>query len=102
MSDENVNIKSVAEKVLQDEQLLSELLDGLKSKKETLRYNCFKVLMLISEERGKVLYPKWDYFVELLSGDNTYWKISALQIIANLTKIDAANKNRSCCRCNRL
>ena len=39
MSNKNVNIDSVAEKALQDEQLLSELLDGLKSKGETLRYN---------------------------------------------------------------
>lgn len=92
MSDKNVNIKSVAEKALKDEQLLSELLDGLKSKKETLRYNCFKVLNLISEEYGDVLYSKWDYFVEQLSSDNTYWKLSGLQIIANLTKVDTENE----------
>ena len=92
MSDKNVNIESAVEKALEDEELLSELLDGLTSKKETLRYNCFKVLMLISKEHGELLYPGWDYFVELLSADNTYWKMSALQIIASLTKVDTEDR----------
>lgn len=95
MSDKNINVGGVAEKALEDTELLSQLLDGLTSKKETFRYNCFKVLMLISQEHGELLYPKWDYFVELLSSDHTYWKLSALQIIANLTKVDTENKFES-------
>ncbi len=92
MSDKDVNIKSVAGKALHDEKLLSELLDGLKSKDETLRYNCFKVLMLISQEFGTALYPRWDYFIELITSDNTYWKMSGIQITANLTKFDTDNR----------
>ena len=92
ISGKDVDIESMAEKALADETLLSELLDGLTSKNETLRYNCFKVLMLISQDHGTALYPKWDYFIELLGNDNTYHKISGLQIIANLTKVDADNK----------
>ena len=92
MNDKDADIENIANKAIKDEQLLLELLDGLKSKRETFRYNCSKVLTLISEEWGEVLYPKWDYFVEFLSSDNTYWKISAILIIANLTKVDAENK----------
>ena len=92
MNDEEVNIENVAEKVLADEKLLLELLDGLKSKKETFRYNCSKVLTLISEKHGEVLYPQWEYFASLLSSNNTYWKISVLLIIANLTKVDTKSK----------
>jgi hypothetical protein len=92
MRDRDANIRNVAEKARRDEKLLSELLDGLKSKDEILRYNCLKVLMLISEEEGTALYPQWDYFVALIAGDNTYWKMSGLQIIANLTKIDTDRK----------
>ena len=88
MSDKDVDIKSVAAQALRDEKLLSELLDGLTSKEETLRYNCFKVLMLISEENGAVLYPRWDYFAELMASDNTYRKMSGIQLIASLTKVD--------------
>ena len=39
-----------------------------------------------------MLYPKWDYFAEFLNSNNTYWKISAILIIANLTKVDTENK----------
>ena len=92
MKDKEVDIKSVAKKASADRGLLLEILDGLTSKEETLRYNCHKVLMLISEANGELLYPKWDYFVELLSSDNSYRKMSAIQIIANLTKVDAENR----------
>jgi hypothetical protein len=92
LGDKNVNIRSIAEKALENEGLLSDLLDGLKYKEETFRYNCFKVLMLISKEHGEVLYPYWDYFVELLSSEHTYWEMSALQIIANLTELDVENR----------
>ena len=92
MNDKNVDIKIVAEKALKDESLLSELLDGLKLKNETVRYNSFKVLMRISEENGTVLYPKWDYFVKLMGSDNTYHRLSGLQIIADLTSVDIDNR----------
>ena len=92
ISDKNVDIEAAAEKALEDKELLLELLNGLTSKKETLRYNCFKVLIRISEENGEVLYSKWDYFVEFLNSANTYWKMSALQIIADLTKVDTENR----------
>jgi hypothetical protein len=92
LSHKDADIKSVAEKALQDEGLLSQLLDGLTSRKETLRYNCFKVLMLLSQEHGAVLYPRWDYFVELLGSDNSYWRLRGLQIIANLTRVDTDSK----------
>jgi hypothetical protein len=92
VSKKDINIESVAEKALASEKLLSELLDGLMSKDETLRYNCSKVILFISEEHGGVLYPKWDFFVRLLDSDNTYWKMSGLQIIANLARVDADKK----------
>ena len=39
-----------------------------------------------------MLYPKWDYFFDLLSSDNTYWKMSGIQILANLAKVDTDGK----------
>jgi hypothetical protein len=92
MGNKDIDIRTVAEKALEDDCLLSELLSGLKSKEEIFRYNCSKVLTLISQERGELLYPKWDYFAEFLNSNNTYWKISAILIIANLTRVDRDNK----------
>jgi hypothetical protein len=92
MNNKDVDIETVATKTLADSELFSEILDGLTSKEEILRYNCHKVLMRISETNGELLYPKWDYFVEFLSSDNSYRKMSAVQIIANLTKVDTENR----------
>ena len=92
LSQKSVSIENIAKEALKDENVLSELLNGILSKTETIRYNSFKVLLLISEEHPEVLYPKWDFFVDMLDSDNAYWKLGAVRIIANLTKVDTENK----------
>jgi hypothetical protein len=42
---------------LSDEKALKEILDGIVSKDDAYRYNRFKVLLQISEERPLILYP---------------------------------------------
>lgn len=88
----SVNVESIAKKALEVEKVFSELLEGILSKKDTIRYNSFKILMLISEEQPKKVYPDWDFFVNLLSSDNTYHKNIAVNIIANLTSADKEDK----------
>ena len=87
-----IDIKAIARKALKDEKLLAELLDNLWSKNETIRYNSHKVLLQISEEQPKTLYTHWDYLVKFLDSDNTYHKLSAVILLANLTKVDKVNK----------
>jgi hypothetical protein len=88
----SINVKSVAKKALEDKAILSELLEGVLSKKEKIRFNCFKVLLLISEEYPKALYPQWDFFADLLTSPNTYFKYIAIYIIANLAQDDPKNR----------
>jgi hypothetical protein len=88
----NINVKKVAKKALDDKAILAELLEGVLSKKEKIRFNCFKVLLLISEDHPKVLYPKWDFFADLLISPNTYFKYIAIYIIANLARDDPKNR----------
>ena len=88
----DLDIEGIARRALADDTLLSELLDGLKLKNETLSYNCSKVISFISETHGEALCPRWNFFVELLDSANTYRKMSGLQIIASLTKVDRDNK----------
>jgi hypothetical protein len=92
LNNKNVNIKAVANKALKNDKLLATLLDSLWSKNETIRYNCHKVLFLLTQEQPQTLYPNWDYFVEFLDSDNTYHKLSAVLLLANLTQIDKDNK----------
>ena len=91
MGKRSIDIESVAKEAVKDDNVLAELLDGILSKKETIRYNSFKVLLLISEEHPEFLCPKWDFFVGLLESDNTSHKYIAIYIIANLTRLDKEN-----------
>lgn len=92
LNKKNIDVKKVAKKALEDKAVLSELLEGVLSKKEKVRFNCFKVLLLISEEHPQVLYPQWDFFADLLTSPNTYFKYIAIYIIANLVKVDHKNR----------
>ncbi|OHB57791.1 MAG: hypothetical protein A2173_00230 [Planctomycetes bacterium RBG_13_44_8b] len=92
LNNKNINIKAVANKALKNDKLLAGLLDNLWSKDETIRYNSHKVLFFITEERPQALYSNWDYFVKFLDSDNTYHKLSAILLLANLTKVDKNNK----------
>jgi len=92
LNNKSINIKTVAKKALKDDKLLAELLDNLWLKNETIRYNSHKVLFFITEERPQTLYSNWDYFVKFLDSDNTYHKLSAVLLLANLTKVDKDNK----------
>ncbi|MGD8534221.1 MAG: hypothetical protein PVF66_00125 [Candidatus Aminicenantes bacterium] len=92
LNDKNMNVESMARKALKEEGVLSNLIDNLTTKNETVRYNCSKTLNLLCEEHPEVLYPKWDFFVELLNSDHTYWKLSVIPLLANLARIDTENK----------
>ncbi len=50
--------KNLVKKAIRDKQLLSELLQGILSKKDKIRYPSFKALLLISDEHPELLYPE--------------------------------------------
>ena len=88
----SVSVESVAVEALEDKEVLSELLEGILSKKDVIRFKSFKALLLISEEHPQALYPKWDFFEDLLDSDNNYLKYIAIYLIANLTRVDTENR----------
>ena len=92
LQNKNIYPKSHAEKIIKKPELIKEYLEGLLSKAETYRYNCFKVIYLVSEKNPDILYPHWDFFVNLLRSKNNYHKMSAVLIIANLCSVDKEKK----------
>ena len=77
---------------MKNEKVLQELLDGVLSKKDGVRYNSFKALSVLSENHPERLYGKWDFFANMICRGNAFHKYIAIYIIANLTKADAENK----------
>jgi hypothetical protein len=84
--------QKVADNAIKDSKVLAELLDGLLSKKCAVRYGNFKAVYLISEDYPEVLYPKWDFFEEMLKSNNNTFTFYAIHVLANLTKVDEASK----------
>jgi hypothetical protein len=84
--------QKIAEDAAKDGRLLSELLNDLLSKKNGVRYKSFKAVYLISEEHPEMLYPKWDYFEDMLKSEDNALKFQAIHILANLAKVDAAGR----------
>ena len=88
LKNKEADIEGMAERALKNDRLLSELIEGLIVKNETYRYNCYKVLYSISKSYPAALYPRWDAFAEHLSSKNSYHRMSAVHLIANLTAVD--------------
>jgi len=91
-NENKASIESIGKQAVQDEKKLAELLDGVLSKQEDIRYNSFKTLLFICEEKPGVLYPKWEFFSGLLESDNAYHKQIGMYLIASLTNVDSQNK----------
>lgn len=92
LENKNCDIESLVDKGINSKKVLTDLLEAIQSKKETIRYNSFKVLNCISEIKPRVLYPYWDDFTKLLSSEKALNKHAAIYIIANLTLADKQKK----------
>jgi len=92
LEQKDINPEIFAEKIIANPDCINQYLDGLLSKNETYRYNCFKVLYVVSEEKPSLLYPHWDFFINHFRSENNYHKMSTVLIIANLTSVDTENK----------
>ena len=88
----DIDPKEYAEKIIKKPDLIKQYLDGLLLKNETYRYNCFKVIFIVSEKNPDILYPYWEFFENHLKSKNNYHKMSAVLIIANLTSVDKEKK----------
>ena len=82
------NLGPLIEAILKIGQLPVELVDGVTSKDEDLRYNCYQVLVAVGQDRPEIVYPYWDSFVELLDSPNAYHRSVAVRLIACMTPAD--------------
>ena len=84
--------QKTAEKAVKNAGALTELLNGLQSKKSAVRYGNFKTVYLISEDYPEALYPKWALFEDMLKSNDNTFKFYAIHVLANLAKVDKAGK----------
>jgi len=86
------DMEKTVDKVMKKPELLSEVFEGLGSDKARIKYGCVKVLRLISEKKPEILYPRMDFFSDLLDSDNNFLKWGAIHTIANLAAADSERR----------
>ena len=87
-----IDTDSAVKKALEDNVILSELLEGIQSSQDPVRYSSYKVISLISENYPEALYPEWSLFEKMLEHSNSYFKLIGVRIIANLTGVDTEKR----------
>jgi hypothetical protein len=80
--------EQIAKDIADDPARIAEVIEGLNSKKASIRYGCGKVLRILSERHPEALYPHIDTFIKLLDSDNNIMKWEGIHVIGNLACVD--------------
>ncbi len=92
LGSKSITKEELLQRLEQNSDLLTEVLNGTSSSKAAVRYGCAKVLMDLSQKHPERLYPYMDTFIELLDSRYRILTWNALAIIANLTRVDKDRK----------
>ncbi len=82
----------IADELLSDPEAIPSVLEGLSASSARIRFGCSKILRLASEKKPEFLYPSIDFFVNMLDNENTFLRMDAARIIANLAMVDSQCK----------
>ena len=85
---EGASLDQVVQLAVADGQVLQRVLNGVVSKDEKVRHNCYKVLAEIAESQPRVLDPAWDTLVDLLDSRNAFHRATGVNLIAILAGAD--------------
>jgi len=87
-----LGIKEITSRAESDSGVLSVILKNTRSKNDTLRYNCYQILLTVSATSPSSLYGQWDSLVEMLDSTNNYFKYQAIYLIANVLSADTEDR----------
>ena len=87
-----LGVKETAARAAADSGLLALILKNTRSKNDTLRYNCYQILLAVSAADPAALYGHWDALTEMLDSGNNFFKFQAIYLIANLLSADSRGR----------
>lgn len=82
----------IAEVLIKNPKEIPEIMQNLYSENPKIKYGSSKALFLISEEKPNLLYKYFDTFTELMDGENSFLKWSAIAILMNFSFTDKERK----------
>ena len=92
ISEKGADLDAIAEKIMKRQALLKPIFDGTQAQPARIKYPCCKILRKISEKNPQILYPKIDFFIELLDHENKIMQWEGIYVIGNLASVDTDNK----------
>jgi hypothetical protein len=82
----------VALMAISDNNILSQVIQGSVSSNKRIKNAAIKSLRTISEISPQKLYSRFDFFIDLINGDDTILKWNAIDITGNLSYVDSDSK----------
>ncbi len=84
--------EEIAEKVIEDPDLLLEIFQGLSPENKRIKNRSAKILRIVSGKNPEIVYPKISVFIDLIDGKDTILKWIAIDVIGNLAPVDTENQ----------
>lgn len=92
LGNKEIDTDDAVQEIKNNYDLLPAIIEGISSLNARIKFGCAKILRTISEENPEKLYSNVDFFITLLNHDNNIIKWNAMDILANLTRVDTKNK----------
>ena len=92
LKDGNKAAEKIAGLAIKNKSILKQVLEGASSQNKRIKNASAKCLREISRTNPKILYHEFNYFVKLINGEDTILKWNAIEVLSNLTEVDADNK----------
>jgi len=92
MKEGNKAAEKIAALAVKNKPVLNQVLEGAASENKRIKNASAKCLREVSRINPKKLYPQFDFFVELIDGEDTILKWNAIEVLSNLTDVDTENK----------
>ncbi len=86
------DIDKIVKQIIDNPEQIDILVNTIKNEKGSIKFGCEKILRLISEQQPDLIYPYFDFFIDLLDNDNKFLKWGAIITISNLVCVDKNNK----------
>ena len=87
-----LNPRTIARRAIGDPAWLEAIITGLGAETARIKYGCAKALRVVSEDRPDLLYPRFDFFVSLLDGDNKILQWESLFVLSHLARVDIKDR----------
>jgi len=88
----NQAAEQVARQIIENKKLLTPIYDGVTGSNKRIKNAAAKTLQILSARKPNLLYPKFDFFLQLINGDDTILKWIALDVIGNVSAVDTKNR----------